>query len=234
MQELLAKSWASDWVTDDPAILIGYSKDNSFETAKKPHLVVLPENTEQVQEVVRIAGRYGMAVQPSSAGHQLRGRLHPAAGRHPAGPAAHGQHPRRGRREHVRDHPALRPLRGAAEHAEAAGPLRHQPLRPAHRRAWPPTTWTRASACPPTSTGWAPTTSSRMTFVMPDGELLRTGSSALPGRGEGLRRGPRAGRHRPLPLLHGHLRGDGRDDHPDLRVARRWSCSRWPPSRPRT
>ena len=34
-----------DWVSDGPAILIGYSKDNSFEAAKKPHLVAMPANT---------------------------------------------------------------------------------------------------------------------------------------------------------------------------------------------
>ena len=39
----LRKIVGDEWATDDPVILIGYSRDQSLETAHNPNLVVLPE-----------------------------------------------------------------------------------------------------------------------------------------------------------------------------------------------
>ena len=69
-----------EWVSNDPAILIGYSRDQSLEIAHKPNLVVLPESTEQVSEVIRLANRYGMAVTPWSTGGNTGGGCIPQRG----------------------------------------------------------------------------------------------------------------------------------------------------------
>ncbi len=76
----LAKIVGEEWVTDDPAILIGYSRDQSLEIAHKPNLVVLPESTEQVSAVVKLANKNGLAVTPWSTGGNTGGGCIPQKG----------------------------------------------------------------------------------------------------------------------------------------------------------
>ena len=185
---------------------------------KKPHLVVMPENTGEVQEVVRIAGRYGMGVQPSSAAMNCAG----------------GCIPQRGgilldlrRMDAILDVDTDN-LCVTIQPSVRFGVLQNLLKSRASTPSTPPGRTPREVATnhmdkgigmPANKYGVGPDHIVSMTFVMPDGELLRTGSSALPGGGEGLRGRSRAGPLRHLPLLHGHLRGDGGDDHPDLREA---------------
>ena len=76
----LRKAVGEEWVSDDPAILIGYSRDQSLEIAHKPQLVVLPDSTEQVSQVIRLANRYRMAVTPWSTGGNTGGGCIPQRG----------------------------------------------------------------------------------------------------------------------------------------------------------
>ena len=54
-KEMLAEALGEAWVTDDPVILIGYSRDQGPLPSQYPHLVVMPETTEDVAVVYRIA-----------------------------------------------------------------------------------------------------------------------------------------------------------------------------------
>jgi FAD/FMN-containing dehydrogenase len=55
-------------VSDDPEILEGYSRDQSFTAAIKPSLVVRPENVDQVQEIVKWANSTHTSLVPVSSG----------------------------------------------------------------------------------------------------------------------------------------------------------------------
>ncbi|MHB8894228.1 MAG: FAD-binding oxidoreductase [Candidatus Geothermincolia bacterium] len=76
----LKKIVGDEWATDDPVILIGYSRDQSLETAHNPNLVVLPESTEQVAKVVRTAHEYGAPVIAWSTGGNTGGGCIPQRG----------------------------------------------------------------------------------------------------------------------------------------------------------
>ena len=64
----LKKIVGDEWATDDPVILIGYSRDQSLETAHNPNIVALPESTEQVAKVIKAARDYGAPVVAWSTG----------------------------------------------------------------------------------------------------------------------------------------------------------------------
>jgi len=176
----LGKVVGEDWVSDDPAILIGYSKDNSFEAAKKPHIVVLPETTEEVQEIVRIADRYGMAVQPSSTAINCAG----------------GCIPQRGgilldlrRMDSILDIDTENmtvTIQPAVRFGVAQNVLRQQgfyainPSGP-HTAGVAPNHMDKGIGMSANKFGVGTDHIVSMTFVMPNGEILKTGSAALPG-----------------------------------------------------
>lgn len=76
----LVKIVGEEWVTDDPVILIGYSRDQSLETAHNPNVVVLPESTEQVSKILALAHGHGIAVTPWSTGANTGGGCIPQRG----------------------------------------------------------------------------------------------------------------------------------------------------------
>ena len=67
-KEMLAEALGEAWVTDDPVILIGYSRDQGPMPAQYPHLVAMPETTEDVTEVYRIANECEVDVIPMGTG----------------------------------------------------------------------------------------------------------------------------------------------------------------------
>ncbi len=76
----LRKIVGDEWATDDPVILIGYSRDQSLETAHNPNIVVLPESTEQVAKVIKAAREYGAPVVAWSTGGNTGGGCIPQRG----------------------------------------------------------------------------------------------------------------------------------------------------------
>lgn len=78
--ELLKESIGSEWVSDDPATTICYSRDQSIVRAKKPNIVVLPESTEDVQKIIKIANQYAIPIQPYSTGINSYGGCIPEKG----------------------------------------------------------------------------------------------------------------------------------------------------------
>jgi FAD/FMN-containing dehydrogenase len=177
---LLKEVVGEEWISNDPAILIGYSKDNSFETAKKPHVVVLPENTEQVQQIVRVAGRFGMAVTPASTAINCAG----------------GCIPQRGgilldlrRMDRILEIDAENmtiTIEPAVRFGVAQNLLRQQGLyaiNPSgpHTAGVATNHMDKGIGMPANKFGVGPDHIVSMTFVMPDGEIVKTGSGALPG-----------------------------------------------------
>jgi FAD/FMN-containing dehydrogenase len=72
-KEMLAEALGEAWVTDDPVILIGYSRDQGPLPSQYPHLVVMPETTEDVAEVYRIANECEVDVIPMGTGLNTMG-----------------------------------------------------------------------------------------------------------------------------------------------------------------
>lgn len=67
-------------VVVDPAALMTYEADGCVMDLHEPHVVVLPETTEQVAAVVRLAGRVHMPIVARGAGTGLSGGATPTSG----------------------------------------------------------------------------------------------------------------------------------------------------------
>ena len=67
-------------VVSDPAELLVYECDGLTHARVRPSLVVLPGSTDEVAEVIRIAGETGMPVVPRGAGTGLSGGARPLEG----------------------------------------------------------------------------------------------------------------------------------------------------------
>jgi len=67
-------------VSDDPAILICYSHDFTPEAGRMPNLVVLPQTTEEVSEIVKIANKYEIPVYVITTGYNHGGMWIPRRG----------------------------------------------------------------------------------------------------------------------------------------------------------
>ena len=67
-------------VSDEPAILEDYSRDQSFVRPRKPNFVVWPTNVEEVQGIVNIANQYKMPIIPYSSGKDFAGATIPNQG----------------------------------------------------------------------------------------------------------------------------------------------------------
>lgn len=74
IKRALARIVGPEWVTDDPVILSAYGRDaGGFYKVgmiampeRDPDFVVLPENTEQVQRIAKLANREGIPIMPAS------------------------------------------------------------------------------------------------------------------------------------------------------------------------
>ncbi len=177
---LLAEVVGDDWVSSDPAILIGYSKDNSFETAKKPHVVVLPETTEQVQEIVRVAGRFGMAITPASTAINCAGGCIPQRG------GILLDLRRMDRILDIDEENMTITVQPAVRFGVAQNTLRQRGLytiNPSgpHTAGVATNHMDKGIGMPANKFGVGTDHIVSMTFVMPDGEIVKTGSGALPG-----------------------------------------------------
>ncbi|MEM3365472.1 MAG: FAD-binding oxidoreductase [Candidatus Bathyarchaeia archaeon] len=69
IKQILSDVLGAEWVSDDPAILIAYSRDYASYLkfnwkSMRPHIVVLPKTLEEVKAIVKIARQYRMPVVP--------------------------------------------------------------------------------------------------------------------------------------------------------------------------
>jgi len=57
-----------EWASDNPVDVGGYGRDFTIFSGERPNIVVLPESTEQIQEIVRIAYAHGIPIVPQTTG----------------------------------------------------------------------------------------------------------------------------------------------------------------------
>ena len=76
----LASIVGSEYVSDDPEILEGYSKSYSFVKTRRPSCVAYPKNTEEVQGVVKYANKHLIPITPRSSRISFYGAGIPSQG----------------------------------------------------------------------------------------------------------------------------------------------------------
>jgi len=76
LEEIVGKKY----VIDNPEILEDYTNNKSLTPTKRPSIVVKPKNTEEVQKIVKIANQNMMPVIPLSSGVNFYGATIPAQG----------------------------------------------------------------------------------------------------------------------------------------------------------
>jgi FAD/FMN-containing dehydrogenase len=67
----------TEYVSDDHLVIAEYSSDHSFLSAKKPTCVVKPKDTEEIQEIIRLANKHKIPVIPISSGIHFYGATLP-------------------------------------------------------------------------------------------------------------------------------------------------------------
>ncbi|MCX5860164.1 MAG: FAD-binding oxidoreductase, partial [Proteobacteria bacterium] len=76
----LRQALGEEWAEDDPVFLQGYFRDISTIDGVRPQIVALPSTTEEVQAVVRIAGKHKLPLVPLSTGFNIAGLTLPREG----------------------------------------------------------------------------------------------------------------------------------------------------------
>src|SRR5438270_12849454 len=71
---------AADALITDGGALLTYEADGCLMDLHAPHAVVLPRTTDEVAQVVRLAGRAGIPIVPRGAGTGLTGGATPTSG----------------------------------------------------------------------------------------------------------------------------------------------------------
>ncbi|TDA63441.1 MAG: FAD-binding oxidoreductase [Clostridia bacterium] len=80
LKDELIKIVGRDYVLDAAEILEQYSRDHSFYPARRPNFVVRPHNTEEVQEIVKLANRCQVPLIPASSKAHFHGCTIPKQG----------------------------------------------------------------------------------------------------------------------------------------------------------
>jgi len=78
LDELVSISGSN--ATDDIRVRDKYAHDQSFAPPRRPNYVVMPQTTEQVQQVIRAANKYNMPIIPYSSGTDFHGGTVPNQG----------------------------------------------------------------------------------------------------------------------------------------------------------
>ncbi len=80
VEEKLREAIGAQWVTSNPADLSVYGRDFTVYSGERPNLVVLPETTEEVQKVMRIAYEHKIPLVPLTTGFNHGGLTVPRKG----------------------------------------------------------------------------------------------------------------------------------------------------------
>ncbi len=76
----LQEALGEEWVSDSPAVLTCYHRDFTIVVGNKPQMVVLPSSTEEVQAVVRIVQKYEIPLMTMTTGFNHAGQCVPKQG----------------------------------------------------------------------------------------------------------------------------------------------------------
>lgn len=77
LAEALKQILPESQVSINPTVREQHSKDESYHTPSLPDLVVFPETTEQVSEIIKLANTYQVPVVPFGLGSSLEGHVIP-------------------------------------------------------------------------------------------------------------------------------------------------------------
>ena len=80
IKEDLKKIVGAENVSDDPEALLSYSKDQSLSKSRTPNYIARPKNTDEVQQVIKLANKNGIPVVPCSSGIHFYGNTIPSLG----------------------------------------------------------------------------------------------------------------------------------------------------------
>jgi len=80
VEEKLKEAIGEKWVTSNPADLLVYGRDFTIYSGERPNIIVLPETTEDVQKVMRIAYEHKIPVVPLTTGFNHGGLTVPRKG----------------------------------------------------------------------------------------------------------------------------------------------------------
>ncbi len=80
VKEKLSEALGNDWVSDNPVDLSAYGHDCTIFSGKCPNIVVMPQATEEVQKIFRIAYEHGIPLVPQTTGFNQDGSAIPRRG----------------------------------------------------------------------------------------------------------------------------------------------------------
>ena len=80
IRDELVNVFGKEYVSDDPGILEGYSRDDSLAPSGMAGFAVYPEKSEQVRDTVQICNRYSLPIIPCSSRVHFRGCTIPKQG----------------------------------------------------------------------------------------------------------------------------------------------------------
>jgi FAD/FMN-containing dehydrogenase len=80
VKEKLEEAIGPEWVSDNPVDVSCYGRDFTIFSGERPNIVALPETTEDVQKIVRIAYEHGIPIVPQSTGFNHGGLTVPRKG----------------------------------------------------------------------------------------------------------------------------------------------------------
>jgi len=80
VEQKLKEALGEGWVSSNPVDLAAYGRDFTVTSGERPNIVVLPENTEDVQKVMRIAYAHKIPVVPLTTGFNHGGLAIPRKG----------------------------------------------------------------------------------------------------------------------------------------------------------
>lgn len=80
VKEKISRAIGAEWVSDNPADLSSYGRDFTIFSGERPNLVAMPASTEEVQKVVRIAYEHGIPIVPQCSGFNHGGLSIPRKG----------------------------------------------------------------------------------------------------------------------------------------------------------
>lgn len=80
VKEKISEAIGSEWVSDNPVDLSSYGRDFTIFSGERPNLVAMPASTEEVQKIVRVAYEHGIPVVPQCSGFNHGGLSIPRKG----------------------------------------------------------------------------------------------------------------------------------------------------------
>ncbi len=80
LKEKLAEALGEGWVSDNPADLNCYSRDFTITSGERPNIVVLPSTVDEVRAIIKLAGEHKVPLVPLSTGFNHGGLTLPRKG----------------------------------------------------------------------------------------------------------------------------------------------------------